>query len=251
MQKTVTAALLIIGNEILSGRTHDKNIPYIATKLNAAGIRLREVRVVADVPDAIIEAVNGLRQRYDYVFTTGGIGPTHDDITSENIAAAFGVKLVRHPEAERILRAHYDAATINEARLSMADMPEGATLIPNPVSSAPGFTIGNVHVMAGVPKICQAMVDWLIPSLTGGAPVLSVSITTNLPEGAIADGLTAIAEQFGDVDIGSYPNYKHGEFSTTLVVRSPDDVRNQAAGDAVRKLITAQGGRVVDEAPLV
>ncbi|PZP85551.1 MAG: competence/damage-inducible protein A [Azospirillum brasilense] len=245
MNTTITAALIIIGNEILSGRTHDKNIPHIATKLNEAGVQLREVRVIPDIADTIVATVNEMRTAHDYVFTTGGIGPTHDDITSENVARAFGVSLHRHPEAERILRAHYTADQINEARLKMADVPVGATLIANPVSAAPGFIMGNVHVMAGVPRIMQAMLDHVLPTLVGGAPVLSVSVTTDLPEGTIADGLTALAQRYAQTDIGSYPTFKQGELSTTLVIRSPDAALNEAVAAELRALIASLGGQVM------
>jgi molybdenum cofactor synthesis domain-containing protein len=242
MENTVTACLIIIGNEILSGRTQDKNLAHIALKLNDVGVQLREVRVIPDVEDTIVTTVNTVRVAYDYVFTTGGIGPTHDDITSASIAKAFGVPIHRHPEAEHLLRTHYTPEQINEARLKMADIPLGAALLDNPVSSAPGFVIGNVHVMAGVPRIMQAMLDAIIPTLRGGAPVLSVSVTTNLPEGTIAEGLTEIQARYADIDIGSYPMYKMGEMSTTLVLRSPDAARNEAAAGEIRTLIAACGG---------
>lgn len=240
--KLVTASLVIIGNEILSGRTHDKNLPHLAVELNKAGIQLREVRVVPDIEAEIVDAVNAVRARYDYVFTTGGIGPTHDDITTASVAKAFGVNVIRHPEAEAALRAHYTAEQINEARLKMADVPEGATLIPNPVSTAPGFCIGNVYVMAGVPKIMQAMLAAIIPLLTGGDSVGSLSLTTDLPEGTIAAGLTAIQDKYPTVDIGSYPQYAEGRPQTTLVCRAMDTAANQAAADEVRALIATLGG---------
>jgi molybdenum cofactor synthesis domain-containing protein len=245
MQKTITACLVIIGNEILSGRTQDKNLAHLALKLNEVGVQLREVRVIPDIEETIITTINAVRVQYDYIFTTGGIGPTHDDITSASIAKAFGVAIHRHPAAEAILRAHYTPEQINEARLKMADIPMGAELLDNPVSSAPGFHIGNVYVMAGVPRIMQAMLDAIIPTLRGGAPVLSVSVTTDLPEGTIAEGLTAIQNRYMDIDIGSYPMYKMGEMSTTLVLRSPDTARNAAAADEIRALIAASGGKEI------
>lgn len=243
--KLVTASLVIIGNEILSGRTHDKNIPHLATELNKAGIQLREVRVVPDIEGEIIAAVNAVRARYDYVFTTGGIGPTHDDITTASIAKAFGLKVIRHPEAEAALRAHYSAEMINEARLKMADVPEGATLIPNAVSTAPGFCIGNVYVMAGVPKIMQAMLAATMPLLTGGDSVGSLSITTDLPEGTVADGLTAIQNKYPTVDIGSYPQYADGKPHTTLVCRSMDAAANKAAMDEINTMLSQLGGQII------
>ena len=241
----VTAALLIIGNEILSGRTQDKNLAYLAGELNRVGIQLREVRVVPDVEREIIDAVNALRARYDYLFTTGGIGPTHDDITSASIAKAFGVKLIRHPAAEAALRAHYTPEQINEARLKMADVPEGSDLIPNIVSAAPGFRIGNVFILAGVPKIMQAMLAAAIPHLKGGAVVQSVNITTNLPEGTIAAGLTEIQARYPDLDIGSYPLYKEGKPSTTLVFRGIDRARAESAAKETEALILSLGGTLI------
>lgn len=248
MSATVTACLVIIGNEILSGRTQDANLNHLALRLNSVGVQLREARVIPDVEDTIVATVNEVRANYDYVFTTGGIGPTHDDITSAAIAKAFGVNIHRHPEAEKILRSHYTDGQVNEARLKMADVPEGAALLDNPVSAAPGFRMGNVYVMAGVPRICQAMVDAIIPELRGGSPVQSLSITTDLPEGDIADGLTDIQNRYPDVEIGSYPTYKAGGFSTTLVLRSPDAARNSAAGDEIRALISAIGGHITTAA---
>jgi molybdenum cofactor synthesis domain-containing protein len=245
MPHTVTAALIIIGNEILSGRTQDKNLSHIALKLNDAGVQLREVRVIPDIEDTIVDTVNTLRAAHDYVFTTGGIGPTHDDITTAAIAKAFGVAVIRHPEAEKILRAHYTGGQINDARLKMADVPEGAQLLDNPVSSAPGFRIGNVYVMAGVPRIMQAMLDAILPELKGGAPVLTLTITTDLPEGDIAAGLTDIQNRYMDIDIGSYPMYKMGSFSTSLVLRSPDAARNDDAAAEIHAMIVTAGGQII------
>src|SRR5260221_202527 len=186
-EKIVTACLIIIGNEILSGRTQDANLAFIAKGLNEVGIRLREVRVIPDIAETIIETVNEMRATFDYVFTTGGIGPTHDDITSECVARAFGVPWVLDEEARRRLAAGYaNPADLNEARLRMAHVPEGAVLIDNPVSRAPGFQIGNVFVMAGVPRIMQAMFDGIKRRLIGGAPVLSRTVTSGLPEGVLA-----------------------------------------------------------------
>ncbi|MFN8971537.1 MAG: competence/damage-inducible protein A [Alphaproteobacteria bacterium] len=241
----VTAALLIIGNEILSGRTQDKNLAYLAGELNRVGIQLREVRVVPDVEAAIIDAVNALRARYDYLFTTGGIGPTHDDITSESIAKAFGVKLIRHPAAEAALRAHYTPEQINEARLKMADVPEGSELVPNIVSAAPGFRIDNVFILAGVPKIMQAMLAAAIPHLKGGAKIHSASTTTNLPEGTIAAGLSEIQARYPDLDIGSYPYYKQGDVATTLVFRGIDAGRAESAKGETEAMILALGGKLI------
>jgi molybdenum cofactor synthesis domain-containing protein len=237
--KTYTAALLIVGNEILSGRTTDANLPYIAGRLNTLGIRLSEVRVVPDIESEIVDAVNMLRARYTYVFTTGGIGPTHDDITADCVAKAFGVPLIEHPEARRRLQERYDESGIelNEARLRMARTPEGATLIDNPVSAAPGFQVENVFVMAGVPKIMQAMFESLRERLVGGEPLLSRSIACHLPEGMLAQGLGEIQARHDGVDIGSYPSYSSVGFGVAVVLRHTDP----AALDATA-VIRALGG---------
>jgi molybdenum cofactor synthesis domain-containing protein len=242
-----TACLIIIGNEILSGRTQDKNLAYLAEKLNAAGVRLMETRVIPDIEETIVATVNECRKNFDYIFTTGGIGPTHDDITAASIAKAFGVKLHRHPQAEQLLRDSYATRDVplNEARLRMADVPEGATLIPNSVTAAPGFKIGNVHVMAGVPKIMQAMLETVLPTLKGGATMYSASTATNLPEGTLADGLTALQKEFADVEIGSYPHFVEGGYSTTLVCRSTSEVRSTEACLAIEKLIASLGGKLL------
>ncbi|KAA5603954.1 competence/damage-inducible protein A [Roseospira marina] len=216
-----TAALVLIGNEILSGRTQDTNGPYLAQRLGALGILLREIRVVPDVESDIIAAVLALRARFTYVFTTGGIGPTHDDITAASIAAAFDVPVVRHPEAVRRLRAHY-GEDLTEARLKMAEVPEGASLIDNPVSAAPGFRIANVFVLAGVPKIMQAMVESVAPDLTGGPPILSRAVSAAAREGEIAGPLAAIQTRWPAVDLGSYPWAQGGLVGTTLVARGTD-----------------------------
>lgn len=243
--KNPTACILVIGNEILSGRTHDKNIPYIASGLAACGVSLQEVRVIPDKESVIIDTLNEVRKKHNYIFTTGGIGPTHDDITSLCVAKAFGVPLHRHPEAEASLRAHYNPADINEARLKMADVPQGAILITNPVSAAPGFLIDNVYVMAGVPRIMQAMFDSIKHTLNGGAPVTSESVSTNLPEGTLAEGLSAIQLRYPDIDIGSYPLYRSGGFFTTLVMRGTQPERNEAAANEVRALIHTLGGEEI------
>ncbi len=247
--KVYTAAVLIIGNEILSGRTQDVNLAYLGSQLNAVGIRLREARVVADEEDEIVRAVNECRARYDYVFTTGGIGPTHDDITAACVAKAFGLPLVRNPEAVAVLERHYPPGQLNEARLRMASTPLGATLIANPVSAAPGFQIDNVFVMAGVPSIMRAMFDGLKHRLAGGAPMLSATVVTDLGEGVIAKDLAALQGRYGDVEIGSYPWFRAGRFGTSLVLRGTDAARLAAAAEEVRALIRALGGEPIDEAP--
>lgn len=240
--RIVTAAMLVIGNEILSGRTRDANAYFLAGRLTELGIRLREVRVVPDVEATIIAAVNALRSTYDYVFTSGGIGPTHDDITADCIAKAFGVGIDVQPEARRRLEAHYEAGMLNEARLRMARIPDGATLIDNPVSAAPGFRIGNVHVMAGVPAIFQAMVASLAPGLTGGDPLLSRTVIAQVPEGTVAADLGSLQQQYPDVDMGSYPAFRGGKASTAIVLRSTDRARLDAAAEAMYAIFRRFGG---------
>ncbi len=232
----VTAAILVIGDEILSGRTKDKNIGYIAEYLTDIGIDLREVRVVPDVEEEIAAAVNALRARYTHVFTTGGIGPTHDDITAKSVAKAFGVPVEVNEGAVALLMQRIPQ--MNEARLRMARMPVGAELIENSVSKAPGFTIGNVHVMAGVPAIMQAMLDALAPRLKTGQRVLSRSVAAGLKEGDIGTPLGAVQADFPDVKIGSYPTFdEKAGFTTTLVLRSRDPGRLEAAAEAVAAML--------------
>ena len=233
-----TAAVLLIGDEILSGRTKDANLGYIADYLTVVGIDLKEARVVSDEQADIVAALNALRARYTYVFTTGGIGPTHDDITADCVAAAFGVAIDHHPEAVKILRAHWQARGIeeNEARLRMARIPDTAELILNSVSKAPGFHIGNVFVMAGVPKIMQAMLDEVAPKLTGGAVMLSRTVPLNLGEGDVAKRLKEIQIAHQGVMIGSYPYERDGRFATNIVVRSRDEAAMNAAADEVETL---------------
>jgi molybdenum cofactor synthesis domain-containing protein len=230
----VSASLLIIGDEILSGRTQDKNTAYIAAWLNEAGIQLAEVRVVLDVEADIADAVNALRVRYDYVFTTGGIGPTHDDITAESIATAFGLPLTTHPEAYRLLTDYYGAEDFTAARQRMSKTPEGAALIENPVSIAPGFQVENVFVMAGVPKIMQAMLEALRPRLKTGRKIWSQAITIHAPESKMADKLGQIQNDVSEVSLGSYPFFRDGKIGTQIVVRSAEKA---AIKDAVNQLV--------------
>lgn len=237
-EKTYTAAALIIGNEILSGRTLDKNTQYIGEHLTKVGIPLVEVRVIPDVEEKIVHAVNMLRAKVDYVFTTGGIGPTHDDITAASIAVAFEVPLIRHPEAYEILLSYYKKEDLTEARLKMAQTPEGASLVPNPVSGAPGFQMDNVYVMAGVPNIMRGMLDSIIPTLKGGPEILCETIEAPMAESALAEGLGAIQEQFPSVNIGSYPQYREGTYSVSVVLRGTDSQLLEQASDAVRAMIT-------------
>ena len=222
MTETVTAALIIIGNEILSGRIQDTNVRHLALALNEAGVRLQEVRFVADDEAAIVKAVNELRIECTYVFTTGGIGPTHDDITSECVARAFGVPLLRDPRAVALLSRIIKPENLNEARLRMANIPQGADLIDNPVSHAPGFRLGNVHVMAGIPRIMQAMLNTLLPGLKGGAPMRSLSVTLFTGEGTTAAALGEIQRAFSEVEIGSYPFVRDGGYGAVVVVRGTD-----------------------------
>jgi molybdenum cofactor synthesis domain-containing protein len=226
----VTAGILVIGDEILSGRTKDKNIGTIADYLTALGIDLKEVRIVADDEAAIVEALNALRHRYTYVFTTGGIGPTHDDITADCVAKAFGVTIDVDPRAKAMLLTRLAETDLNEARLRMARIPAGADLIPNKISSAPGFRIGNVHVMAGVPAIMQSMLDEIAPTLKTGVRMLSESVKADLREGDIGTDLRAIAKAHPEVTIGSYPFQDDGRPNTHVVIRSRD-----AAGLAAAK----------------
>jgi molybdenum cofactor synthesis domain-containing protein len=247
--RIVTAAVLIIGNEILSGRTRDVNLAYLAAGLTALGIRLREARVVADLEADIVRAVNECRARYDYVFTTGGIGPTHDDITAECIAKAFGLKLIRNPEAVARLEPHYAPGMLNEARLRMANTPKGAVLIDNPVSAAPGFQIGNVFVLAGVPAIMQAMFDGLKARLVGGTPVLSRTVSAFVGEGVIAAGLGALQKRYADLDIGSYPFYRQGRYGASFVLRGTEHARIDGAAAELRTLIVSLGADPIEGEP--
>lgn len=216
-----TAAMLVIGDEILSGRTRDANMYHLAGRLTEIGIDLKEVRVVSDDADAIVAAVRALSEGFDHVFTSGGIGPTHDDITADCVAAAFGAHIDVRDDARAILQAHYDKQghQMNEARLRMARIPDGADLIDNPVSAAPGFTIRNVHVMAGVPTIFQAMVETVLPSMSGGDPLLSETVRIERGEGDIAGPLGALVKEFPDLSFGSYPFQKDGAFGANIVIR--------------------------------
>ncbi|WP_145108496.1 competence/damage-inducible protein A [Cereibacter sediminicola] len=227
MPANPTAAMLVIGDEILSGRTRDGNSHYLAGELTRHGICLREIRCVADDRAAIIEAVNALRARWDHVFTSGGIGPTHDDITAEAVAEAFGVAIGIRQDAHDLLAAHYARTGLefNEARQRMARIPDGATLIENPVSTAPGFTLGNVHVMAGVPNIFQAMVASVMPNLLGGAPLLSQSLRVDRGEGEIAGPFGSLAAEYPDLQMGSYPFIQNGAYGSNLVIRGTDPGR--------------------------
>ena len=233
----VTAAILVIGDEILSGRTKDKNIGYIAEYLTNIGIELREVRIVPDVTEEIVAALNAIRSRYTYVFTTGGIGPTHDDITADAVAAAFGVSIDHDPRAVAMLSERFRPDELNEARMRMARIPAGAELIANAISKAPGFVIGNVHVMAGVPAIMQAMLDVVGPTLRTGAKILSETVRAGLREGDIGTALAEIAKAHSECSIGSYPFWSETGPDTNVVVRSRDPERLSVAVEAVREMV--------------
>jgi molybdenum cofactor synthesis domain-containing protein len=240
MASSVTAAILVIGDEILSGRTKDKNIGYIAEYLTNIGIEVREVRVVPDVEGEIVAAVNALRARYTYLFTTGGIGPTHDDITADSVAKALGVAIDVDPRAVAMMRERYKPEDLNEARLRMARIPQGADLIDNPISRAPGFRIENVIVMAGVPSVMQAMLDNVAPTLDTGARMIVETISAgSVPEGLYAAGLGDIAKAHPEVSIGSYPAFSAGGFANQIVVRGKDRAAVDAAARAVRDLVAA------------
>jgi molybdenum cofactor synthesis domain-containing protein len=232
-----TAAMLVIGDEILSGRTRDANMHYLAGELTKLGIDLKEVRIVSDDAPAIEAAVKALSEGHDHVFTSGGIGPTHDDITADCIARAFGAQIDIRDDARALLQAHYDKSglELNEARLRMARIPDGAALIDNPVSTAPGFTIENVHVMAGVPSVFQAMVASVLPGLTGGSPLLSQTLRVDRGEGDIAAMLSALADDFADLTIGCYPFQINGVFGANVVVRGTDGARIDAATTRLAK----------------
>jgi molybdenum cofactor synthesis domain-containing protein len=237
--RIVTAALVVIGDEILSGRTKDRNISTVAERLTEAGIRLREVRVVVDDESDIVAAINALRSRYNYLFTTGGIGPTHDDITTDSVAKAFGVPIDVDPEAAKLMSDYYAerGLELTPARLRMARIPSGASLISNAVSGAPGFRIGNVIVMAGVPDIVRAMLDHVMPNLEVGAKMLSVTIPVDRLESEIADVFSEHQRRFGDVVMGSYPTLRNGRPVADLVLRSVDAARLREAADALRRAL--------------
>lgn len=245
--RTPTAAVIIIGNEILSGRTKDANLPHLGEKLAGLGIRVTEARVVSDLEEEIVAAVNALRAKVDYVFTTGGIGPTHDDITAASIAKAFGVKLHLHPKAHADFQKHYKPEDLNEARLRMAHVPEGAVLVENPISVAPGFRIGNVYVFAGIPRIMQAMFESMQHELNGGPAIKTRSITAFMLEGTIAAGLSAIQDNWPQVDIGSYPLVKDNRFGTSLVLRSHVHEALDSAYADVQNLVQTLGVEVISE----
>jgi molybdenum cofactor synthesis domain-containing protein len=238
-ERIVTAALLVIGDEILSGRTKDQNIGFIAEHLTNIGIRLKEVRVVPDVEDDIADAVNALRRRYTYVFTTGGIGPTHDDITADSIGKAFSARVGVDPRAEKILRDYYaeKGLELTDARLRMARIPEGAELVDNPVSAAPGFRLENVIVMAGIPSIMQAMLASVTPSLATGSKLLSLAISIDRAESEIAAAFSAHQKLYPDVTMGSYPFMRDGRYAVELVLRCADQARLDEAAATLKRAL--------------
>ena len=243
-EKNKTAALILIGNEVLSGRTKDANLPFLAETLNSIGIQLAEARVIRDEEAAIVEAVNTLRNQYDYVFTTGGIGPTHDDITSAAVAKAFGKALIRHPDAVAAMTAHYEKTgrELNEARLKMTEVPEGATLVENALSVAPGFRIGNVFVLAGVPSVMRSMVEWLLPQLERGAVMMSRTLDCYLPEGTVAKPLGEVQDRFPDLEIGSYPFFRGDRYGCSLVLRGTDGAMLSEGAEALYAMVSGLGG---------
>ena len=243
---TVTACVLIIGNEILSGRTQDVNLAHIASELNEHGIQVREARVIPDVEDEIVTALNFAREKYDYVVTTGGIGPTHDDITADCVAKALSAPLYMHPELEALLRRREAPPEIMEVRLRMARVPTGAELIRHPLGPA-GFKVENVCVLAGVPSVMREMLAALLPMLRGAMPVRSRSVTALVTESQIAGPLGGLQDTHPDIDIGSYPFAKEGRYATTLVVRGTDETKLDSIQTELTRLIVAAGGSVVDD----
>ena len=245
----ITACLIIIGNEILSGRTQDANLAIVGKKCDALGIRLTETRVIPDVEANIITTVNACRADFTYVFTTGGIGPTHDDITAAAIARTFDVELERNSEAVEAMDRYYEPGRLTEARLKMADIPAGARLIDNPVSGAPGFQLENVFVLPGVPAIMEAMFEGLADRLVGGDPILTENVTTNLAESVIANDLGALQEKYPDVSMGSYPYFRKGKLGVNLVLRATDAARMVAAADELKTAIIRLNGKVLNQRP--
>ena len=238
---TVSACVIVIGNEILSGRTQDQNIAYLGRRCDDLGIRLLEARVIPDLEDQIVATVDACRNRFDYVFTTGGIGPTHDDITAASIARLFNTTLERNAAAVAAMERYYAAGMLNEARLKMADIPAGARLIDNPVSGAPGFQLENVFVLPGVPMIMQAMFEGITDRLTGAAPMLSANVVTHLTEGVIADGLARIQAAHPHTAIGSYPYFRDGKLGVNLVLRGTDSEELERTAGEIRQMLRRLG----------
>ena len=242
----VNAAILIIGNEILSGRTQDTNTSTLATWLNSIGVTVGEVRVIPDIEKTIIDTVNLLRNNYDYVFTTGGIGPTHDDITAESISKAFGLKYEIHQEAFKILEAYYKKGEFNEGRQKMVWMPQNANLILNPTSGAPGFNVENVFCLPGVPSILKSMLGGLKNRIVGGEPILSKTISLRTVESEIAKSLTKVQENNQDVEIGSYPFFQAGKLGVSIVIRSEDQSKIDSCNSQILKFVNEKNIEIVD-----
>lgn len=242
-----TAAVVLIGNELLSGRTQDTNLAYMATRLASHGVRVSECRIIPDIETVIVDTLTVLSQNNTYVFTTGGIGPTHDDITADCVARTFNVPIDVRADAKSLLMEYWQTRNIepNEDRLRMARIPEGATLILNPVSAAPGFCLKNVYVMAGVPRIMQAMFDSILPQLQRGLVIDSVSVQCDLGEGTIAGPLRALQQQYANVDIGSYPGKRDGKFSVMLVARGTNTDELAGVEEKLRELVANAGGNVI------
>ena len=239
-----TAVVIVIGDEILSGRTRDANLAFIGSRCDVLGIDLKEARIIKDEQQTIIDTVNYYRDNVDYVFTTGGIGPTHDDITAQSIAKAFDVGLERNIAAVAAMNSYYPSGKLNEARLRMADMPTGANLIINPVSGAPGFQLENVFVLPGVPSIMQVMFDGLSDCLVGGSPVLTETVKTNIGEGSLAPDLSLIQDAYTDVSIGSYPFFSEGKIGVNLVLRSTNRHSVDEATVRIKCLVQELGGKL-------
>jgi len=242
----VNAAILIIGNEILSGRTQDTNTSTLATWLNSIGVKVCEVRVIPDIEKTIIDTINLLRKNYDYVFTTGGIGPTHDDITAESISKAFGLKYEIHQEAFKILEAYYKKGEFNEGRQKMVWMPQNANLILNPTSGAPGFNVENVFCLPGVPSILKSMLGGLKNRIVGGEPILSKTISLRTVESEIAKSLTEVQENNQDVEIGSYPFFQAGKLGVSIVIRSEDQSKIDSCNSQILKFVNEKSIEIVD-----
>jgi molybdenum cofactor synthesis domain-containing protein len=242
----VNAAILIIGNEILSGRTQDTNTSTLATWLNSIGVKVGEVRVIPDIEKTIIDTINLLRKNYDYVFTTGGIGPTHDDITAESISKAFGLKYEIHQEAFKILEAYYKKGEFNEGRQKMVWMPQNANLILNPTSGAPGFNVENVFCLPGVPTILKSMLGGLKNRIVGGEPILSKTISLRTVESEIAKSLTKVQENNQDVEIGSYPFFQAGKLGVSIVIRSEDQSKIDSCNSQILKFVNEKNIEIVD-----
>ena len=242
----VNAAILIIGNEILSGRTQDTNTSTLATWLNSIGVKVGEVRVIPDIEKTIIDTINLLRKNYDYVFTTGGIGPTHDDITAESISKAFGLKYEIHQEAFKILEAYYKKGEFNEGRRKMVWMPQNANLILNPTSGAPGFNVENVFCLPGVPSILKSMLGGLKNRIVGGEPILSKTISLRTVESEIAKSLTKVQENNQDVEIGSYPFFQAGKLGVSIVIRSEDQSKIDSCNSQILKFVNEKNIEIVE-----